>query len=488
MSIKYKKAGLLLGVGAAVMSMATAAVAAQDWGLQQQQRTRARATQLFGVENVLEQSSSADLDRRQATEHPERLFGLAKGLKAEILTSTTAAGKMAGANVDMIALWPTDTNPSHLVFCNEQGTTEPGVQRLDLATGAVDTIVTGTLSCDGVRRTAWGTILFSEEAGGGPAGGRVFELYDPINTTGVTLDRTTGATSGGTGATNIVVRPALGRLSYEGFALYESGLVYYGDENRPSQGLPGGAIFKFIPSKPYAGGAVPSVADSPLASGTVYGLRLGKRSGNTDYGQGTETGLGTWIPVGSAPDQDLRAKTPPPPAGVGLTGFYRPEDIDIDEAAKAADRVRFCGPMTGNEGDDQSFGRVVCFTDGTLTEAMANVAIPSAQNLVDNYPQFAMPDNITYQASRGNWIVHEDADTTYQGTGLGNHNNDLWSCLDDGGDDDLLSDGCGRIATLRDLDAEWTGGIFDATGKHFYVSVQHNSSGKGVILDITGWK
>ncbi len=68
------------------------------------------------------------------------------------------------------------------------------------------------------------------------------------------------------------------------------------------------------------------------------------------------------------------------------------------------------------------------------------------------------------------------------------HNNDLWDCLPDGPDQDLLSDGCVRIATLDDLTAEWTGGTFDATGRHFYVSIQHNISGKATILDITGWK
>jgi hypothetical protein len=30
--------------------------------------------------------------------------------------------------------------------------------------------------------------------------------------------------------------------------------------------------------------------------------------------------------------------------------------------------------------------------------------------------------------------------------------------------------------------------VFDASGTHFYVSVQHNVSGVGVVLDITGWK
>ena len=61
-----------------------------------------------------------------------------------------------------------------------------------------------------------------------------------------------------------------------------------------------------------------------------------------------------------------------------------------------------------------------------------------------------------------------------------------WDCLRDGPDQDLVSDGCVRIVTLNDLSAEWTGGTFDATGKHFYVSIQHNSSGYGTILDITG--
>jgi hypothetical protein len=55
-------------------------------------------------------------------------------------------------------------------------------------------------------------------------------------------------------------------------------------------------------------------------------------------------------------------------------------------------------------------------------------------------------------------------------------------------DEDLLSDGCLRIATLNDLTAEWTGGIFDASGERFWVSIQHNATGKGIVLEITGWK
>ena len=95
-----------------------------------------------------------------------------------------------------------------------------------------------------------------------------------------------------------------------------------------------------------------------------------------------------------------------------------------------------------------------------------------------------MPDNIAFQPRSGNAVLHEDAETTFDSP----HNNDLWDCLPDGPDQDLLSDGCVRIATLNDLTAEWTGGIFDAIGTHFYVSIQHNISGKATILDITGWR
>jgi secreted PhoX family phosphatase len=100
-------------------------------------------------------------------------------------------------------------------------------------------------------------------------------------------------------------------------------------------------------------------------------------------------------------------------------------------------------------------------------------------------PQLNMPDNIAYQASRGNWIIEEDGST---GDFIdGSRNNDIWDCLGDGADDDTLSDGCIRVASLNDLDAESTGGFFDATGQDYCVSIQHNSSGFGTILDITGW-
>jgi hypothetical protein len=65
----------------------------------------------------------------------------------------------------MMVLWPNDEQATHLIVCNEQGPSEPGVQRVRLSDGTVETILTGTDSCDPVRRTAWGTVIVGEESG-----------------------------------------------------------------------------------------------------------------------------------------------------------------------------------------------------------------------------------------------------------------------------------------------------------------------------------
>jgi len=468
-------------VTVALLGLATgaAAVVEFDFGLFRDQHLGAHAEQLFGVVEPLDASSTESVSAATAESDPTSLVTVAKHLRVRVVS----AASNLGANVDMMALWPDDANPTHLIVCNEEGTDKPGVQRVRLSDGAVETILTGTTSCDPVRRTAWGTIIVGEEASptSSPAtpGGWLLEIIRPLATTNVLFDRVTGGLSGAD-AGNVATRSAPGRLAWEGIALYPNGVMYYGDENRPSQGTAGGAYFKFIPGVPWTGGpAITSLSQSPLVSGTVYGLRLGKRSGNTDHGQGSNTGLGTWIPVPSPDNANLRALS----ATLKLTGYYRPEDIDIDQKALAAGFVRWCGNNTGNESQDHNWGETVCLTDGTLVQATANAATPEVQYLVIGNPELAMPDNIAYQPGRGNWIIHEDGDGPEVG-----RNNDLWSCLDDGEDADGLSDGCVRIATLNDLNAEWTGGIFDATGRRFFVSVQHNVTGHGVILEITGWR
>jgi secreted PhoX family phosphatase len=461
----------LIAAGVVGFAGSAAAFGGFDFGLFRDHQLEAHSEQVFGVAQALDASSTEDIGGVLANADPTALVTLAKGLRAHVVSAQPGLG----ANIDMMALWPDDANPTHLIACNEQGAAEPAVQRIRLANGAVGTMMSGLISCDPVRRTPWGTIVVGEEV----TDGWLVEIINPLQTTGVSFNRASGTASGGTGAANVIGRTAVGHLAFEGLALLPNGVLYYGDENRPLNGTPGGAYFKFIPTTPWAGGTVASLSQSPLTGGKVYGLRLGKRSGNTDYGQGTNTGQGTWIEVLNANNAGLRALG----ATLKLTGYYRPEDAEVDRLALASGLVRFCANNTGNESQDRLWGESICVTDGTLEQATANTAIPEVQYLVIGTPEFAMMDNLAQQPGRGNWIIHEDGDGPEVG-----RNNDLWSCVDDGDDDDSLSDGCVRIGTLNDLTAEWTGGIFDRSGDHFYVSVQHNASGHGVILDITGWR
>ena len=446
----------------------------KDFGMFRDHQLKAHSRQLFGIRGALDASSTQSVDAATAEADPLSLVTLAHGLHARVVASSADLG----ANVDMMTLWPSES-PTHLIVCNEQDDTDPGLQRVRLSDGQVETILTGTDSCDPAHTTPWGTVVFGEEAG---SSGSILEIIDPLHTTGVVYDRANGTFSGADAA-HVTERPAVGHLSFEGVVIYPNGVMYYGDENRPSQGVAGGAYFKFVPGNPWNGdGPISSLDESPLASGVVYGLRLGKRSGATDYGQGCNTGRGSWILVDNSYDADLRAAA----AALDLTGYYRPEDASADIKALAEGKVRFCANNTGNEEDDHNWGETICVTDGSLAEATSNTATPEVQLFVTGTRELAMMDNIAYQPHRGNWIIHEDGDAP--GFAVNPHNNDIWACLEDGADVDTLSDGCIRIATLNDLNAESTGGFFDEKGKRYYFSVQHNVTGHGTILEVTGWR
>ncbi len=479
MRLSFRQIALGAAAALGVMAIAGIAGARGDFGQDIENQARAHSNQNFGIGKPLEESSTTNINAATALADPTKLATLAKGLDAKTVAVVDGA-----PNIDMIALWPNDTNPTHLIACNEQGAAQIGLIRISLADGSSQVIVhSGLTSCDPVNRTPWGTIVFGEENG---ASGRAWELINPLNTTNV--DIVGGVPMNGTNPGNIVERTALGKLSFEGIVIFPSGVVYYADERRPDDGNPGGALYKFIPTTlRTATTPIASLADSPLVGGSVYGLRVGVRP-TTDYGQATQTGMAAWVPANVAPFPNLGGVQ----NALKFTGYYRPEDYAMDQAAFADGQVRFCGNNTGNEATSGSvnghtWGETICVTDGTVAQANANTAIPEVQYLVIGNAHLSMMDNIAYQPGRGNWIIHED------GEELTGHN-DLWACMDDGMDDDVLSDSCVRIASLNDGtgnpggDAEWTGGVFSGDGKHFYVSVQHNVTGKGIVLDITGWK
>ena len=459
----------------AVLNAISGTACATDFGQKVEQLVKAQSFSLFGVVKPLGASSSASISADEANAHPENLITVAEGLSVKVISARADLGP----NVDQMALWPNSVRPTHIIACNEQSTGQVALQRIDMATGVPENIISsGLKSCDPVRITAWGTIVFGEEAG---TSGRIFEVIDPLNTTDVVVTGSGAATT--TSSANVVFRPNLGLVSFEGLAMYPNGVVYYGDENRPGNGNGGGAYFKFIPSTLWTGtGEISDLSESPLASGSVYGMRVGVHG--PDYGQGNEFGRGNWIPVTGDAPINLRAAA----STLKLTSYYRPEDMDIDPEALKAGNVRFCGNNTGEDTQDgdHHWGETMCITDGTLAEASDSVTLstPEYQPLVFGNVDMAMMDNIAYQPRTGNWVLNEDGEGPVANPP---RNNDIWDCLDDGADKDILSDACIKVATLNDLNAESTGGIFDATGTRYFVSVQHNVTGHGVILEIDGW-
>jgi hypothetical protein len=437
----------------------------RDFGMMMQDLLHAQSNKLFGVAKPVEQSASADdYVPRELASADQRML-LAKGLKAEFVARNLATSG------DFIAFWPSAEQYSHLIICIEQGRANEGrnagVQRVDVATGAVETIVYGMNRCDGIRTTDWGTVLATEET----TDGRAYEIIDPLNTTGHWIaDRSTGdvrdAIDSLTPSQNIVQRQALPTMSWEGLIVLPSGVVIGGDELRPgsytndygTRDTDGGAIFKFVPDMPrMVEGTISHLDDSPLASGATYAMQVSCNSGNQQFGQGCEIGNAAWVGV-NALDARMDANRN------GATGYYRPEDLEQDplyhdEANPAA--IRFCVANTGNEGA-KNYAEVVCGVDSDPLLADNDTRSVVVNRFVEGDMEFNSFDNLAFQNRTGNLYVIED-----------HKYGDIIGCLTDGEDRDIKSDGCVRMASVVDPRAEPTGFVFDATGETAYVVVQH---------------
>ena len=337
----------------------------RDFGEKVEYLLQAKSVKYFGVVRPLRESATGTVDRAQGQDGSD-LIQLAKGLKATILT------REAANKADMFAFYPNQAEPTHLAFCIEGGIEtigtlpgggdklNPSVQLIDMASGKVQTVLRGMSRCDGIRTTAWGTVLATEEAGDGQA----YELIDLLNTSNHTVvDRASGTIvdENGTPSTTIVKRDSLPTMSWEGLTVTDEGVVIGGDELRPGTGVAdkdGGAIFKFIPSAAHAGGIISDLADSPLSAGSVYAMRVDCREDSSgsfpQYGQGCEIGNAAWVPVTAANARDDAD-------AAGATGYYRPEDLHTDPAFEG-EGVRFCWTNTGREAAS-SYGEVMCGID-----------------------------------------------------------------------------------------------------------------------------
>lgn len=484
-----KQTSIAIAIGAALAAGGVAQ--AQDIGLFVEQQLEARSVQLFGFNAAVPASATFDdvIDRNLA-DAEDRQF-LADGLKVEFVARNVATSG------DMIAFWPDDIDYTHLIVCIEQGRsgTTPGgngglnaaVQRIDVETGVVETILHGMARCDGIRTTQWGTVLATEESG---ADGGAYEIIEPLTTTGHWIADRGG--QGGpadirdgvdspTASTRVVKRTALVAQSWEGLEVLDNGVVIGGDELRPGFDNDGGAIFRFVPETFYACEGAPvrpgllcdntisDLSESPFVAGRNYALAT-VCSGTDDYGQGCEAGRGLWLEVDAATARADAGER-------GATGYCRPEDLHVDRSYgefAGNEGIRWCWTNTCGGG----FGEALCVTEtamdaqaevfeedfgyALLSEDGASPAEALVTRFVEGDEQMNSHDNLDIQPITSNVYVIED-----------NRFGDIWACLPDGEDRDYATDGCVRMLSVRDPRAEPTGFIFDGTGEVAYYIVQH---------------
>ncbi|NOT54463.1 MAG: DUF839 domain-containing protein [Deltaproteobacteria bacterium] len=474
---RYSQSFLLATlVTSSVFPGASRADDVKDFGLQMEERLKDQSTRYFGVQKPLEDSAPPTVGPyRTPTQTADAQVALAKGLKATYLT------RSAGNNTDMMAFFPA-AQPTHLITCVEEdritlsnGELNPSVQRVNLTTGAVTTILRGMDGCDGIRTTPWGTILATEETDDGAA----YEILDPLTTT--EQDVTNRATGAVTDSTHIVKRTALPTMAWEGLHILPSGVVIAGDELRPGTGgadRDGGALFKFVPTTPRTGTApITNLTNSPLAAGSVFALQVSCVNNTQQFGQGCEIGNGAWVAV-TAANARTDARTN------GATGYYRPEDLHGDPTFTGTG-VRFCWTNTGNEGA-ANYAEVVCGVDANPLVASATQRTVVVNRFVEGDEDFNSFDNLDFQPKTGILYVIED-----------HPNGDIFACLRDGLDRDIKTDGCVKVLSVKDSSAEPTGFIFSADGTTAYVAIQHSDDANmplvenyptDDVLKITGFK
>jgi hypothetical protein len=470
MKLRTVSVAVLTAAAAGIAIADDGALQGHDFGQFAEARLKTAALPLMGVLRPLDASAPAtEGPFRTAEQGAGDQVSLAKGLTARYLT------RNAANSTDMLAFYPAAA-PTHLSTCVEGGRQElagdglpgyaagdkfnPSVQRIELATGKVETVLRGMSSCDGIRTTPWGSVLVTEETSDGGA----YEILNPLLSSELTVkSRATGeiVNSAGIPATaQIVKRPALPTMAWEGLEVLPSGVVIGGDELRP--GTPadadGGSIFKFVPATLYTGGPISSLAQSPLAAGSVYALQVSCVGNKQQYGQGCEVGNAAWLPVGAATARSDADRA-------GATGYYRPEDLHLDplfhdDANPQA--VRFCWTNTGNV-EAAHYAEVMCAVDRAPATASATERTVVVNRFVEGDTDFNSFDNLAFQPGTGNLYVIED-----------HPNGDIFACLPDGADRDIKSDGCVKILSVKDSSAEPTGFIFDASGTRAYLSIQHS--------------
>jgi uncharacterized protein len=394
-----------------------------------------------------------------------------------------AANKPNSGAWDMLTLNESGPNAGRYLLTVFE-TSQSGVQRQDLSTGAVETIWMSPSSTspsnhqafDASYWTPWGTFITAEEnwstaTGGATTNpyGRFFEFKNPTTAPGIT-NPVNAASNAGADFTHKNVIP---RTSHEGVQWDAAGNMYFIDE------LNGGSVYKYTTAANYAD--VLSGAADYFAAGTTSVLRVG--DGNT----ANATGAYTWVPFTDATGAALAgALTITDPNGVISvdarnttdlaafkgTDYQRPEDMQI-RTRPDGDEIMYMTTTTTNE------VYAINLTDSAISIFANASTINLATNLAVGSGAFTNPDNLAVD-NDGNIYIIED-----RGGGV---DNDIWFANDLNKDGDLLDvgEGVGRWASNGTLGSEFTGLYFDPfNSMRAWVNIQHPTSGVDRTIEIT---
>jgi hypothetical protein len=300
----------------------------------------------------------------------------------------------------------------------------PSVQRIEVATGEVTTILRGLDGCSALTVTPWGTLLVGESV---PDGG-LYEVLQPGVTRGaVVLDRSRGLVDPAH-ARWVRRHETLPRMPWGGvFGGSYGGL--YAMERRVASGSGsatiGGFLYKFLSAAPFTGWPVSDFDRSPLARGLLQVFVGACRSG-APGAVGCDAG-GTWLTIS--------------PRGARAAG--------LEAGAFAFDDARELREWEGLILPGDSVYGSFCWTEGVRNRS-AGSALRCAQER-DAPSTTARPGIVTIVPAQlaltsSSFVF---APLTHHWLRSRNERNGaLELCLQDGEDPDLQTEGCsewGRV-------------------------------------------
>ncbi len=288
---------------------------------------------------------------------------------------------------------------------------------------------------DGIRWTAWGTIVFAEEI----AGGRFFEIILDPNDPTVALE--------------VIDRPAVGRLSHEGIEIDSDGNIYVVDEHRGrSSGCDGitpcgGSVYKFVPD-----------TYGDLSSGSLYVLAI---NANT---RRDNTGQGEWIgPIDASHARESGTD-------FGGASYQRPEDMEI-----IADTLY----VAITEGSRDEYAKE--YYEGRV------ISVNLENTVVSNFvkPGMNVPVELAKPGQQGHQTGFDSIDNLAESPDgrlvmiEDNKPSDIWFASTK--TNELgASTSVKLFASLTDPGAEGTGIYFSPTdAKTLYVNIQHSAAEDG---------